>query len=53
VKNLDNKLKILKISKIEFALYETYTIVFLQEKIAIEKGLEYGFLQDTYYDRAK
>lgn len=27
----------LKVSKTEFTLYETYTLVFHQEKIAIEK----------------
>ena len=53
VKNEKNEIKMLKISKSEFALYETYTLVFQQEKIAIEKDSEFLFSNDTYFDRAK
>ena len=43
----------LKISKSEFALYETYTLVFQQEKIAIEKDSEFLFNHSTFFDKAK
>lgn len=39
VKNEKNTIDLLKVAKNEFALYETYNIMFELEKIAIEKDL--------------
>ena len=43
----------MKISKSEFALYETYTLVFQKEKIAIEKDAEFLFNKSVYLDMGK
>lgn len=50
VKAKDKSLNIAKISKNEFSVYQTYMIVMNQEKIAIEKDIEYSFLPYHYYD---
>jgi hypothetical protein len=53
VKSKDKSLSISKISKNEFTVYQTYQIVMTQEKIAIERGIEYSFLPYFHIDHRK
>jgi hypothetical protein len=50
VKAKDKYLSLGKISKNEFSVFQTYLIVMTQEKIAIERDIEYSFLPYHYYD---
>jgi hypothetical protein len=53
VKSKDKSISISKISKNEFSIYQTYQIIMSQEKIAIERGIEYSFLPCFYVDHKK
>jgi hypothetical protein len=53
VKSKDKFINISKMSKNEFAVYQTYQIIMSQEKIAIERGIEYSFLPYYYVDHKK
>ncbi len=46
-------MQILKTGKIEFNIYETYMLVFSQEKVSIERNIDYVFTPYTYYDEKK
>jgi len=50
VKEKDKTINILKVSKNEFIIFQTYMIVMTQEKIAIERDVEYSFLPYYHYD---
>lgn len=53
VKMKDKYLKSYKLSKTEFIIYQTYMLIFGQEKIAIEKEMEFNFLPGFYFDNRK
>ena len=52
-KNSSRNIQILKTGKIEFTIYETYMLVFSQEKVSIEKNADYVFTPYSYYDEKK
>lgn len=53
VKNAEMGIKLLKISKNQFAVYQTYILLLTMERVAIEREIEYVFNSSIYYSGQK
>lgn len=43
----------LQINKTDFAIFETYLLVMYQEKVSIEKDIDYSFSNYWHFDKKK
>lgn len=53
VKNPKRRMQMLQINKTDFAIFETYLLVMYQEKVSIEKDIDYSFSNYWHFDKKK